>query len=119
MGEDTTCFKVYLIKELNEHPTQDVSANVDNFPRFSEIQVGDIPFTLELAYAFGSLHDIHYEGLPTIEVILTTMEQPYNIIMGITWDPTLTKATVKIFQEYKLVFAWTYQDLKGGTKGTM
>ena len=34
-------------------------------------------------------------------------------IVGYNWDPVLKATTLKIFLEYKDVFAWTYKDLKG------
>ena len=40
-------------------------------------------------------------------------DQPKEIWIGDDWDLVLKVTTLRIFLEYKDVFAWTYKDLKG------
>lgn len=40
-------------------------------------------------------------------------DQPKEIWIGDDWDPMLKATILRIFLEYKDVFAWTYKDLKG------
>lgn len=43
---------------------------------------------------------------------LRTDDHPQNVNLGTCCTPTEKHAYIKLFQEYKDVFAWTYSDLK-------
>ena len=66
-----------------------------------------------LAHIFNEGETIKYNEATLQTMNLGDEAEPKNILVGDNWDPVLKVAIVKIFLEYKDVFAWTYNDLKG------
>ena len=56
---------------------------------------------------------IEYKEAKLETVNLGEEEQPKEIVIGEDWNLVLKAAAIRIFLEYKDVFAWTYKDLKG------
>ena len=55
---------------------------------------------------------MHISSMKYESVNLGTKEDPKNVNLGLGCSPQEKAAFVKLFKEYKDVFAWTYEDLK-------
>ena len=56
---------------------------------------------------------MEYEEAQLQALNLEEGDQPKEIRIGDDWDPVLKAAALRIFLEYKDVFAWMYKELKG------
>lgn len=82
-------------------------------PEYGEYKEGEARVDEAPMHQFEKDKPIKHEESKLKVTNLGTEEAPKNILVGDDWDPVLKATTVKIFLEYKDVFAWTYKDLKG------
>jgi hypothetical protein len=83
---------------------------INNIPK----NVVSLEKLYDLQYKFKKATNCKINSLGMqFEVInLGTSSIPQNINLGKNCSPTEKQAVIKLFKEYKDIFAWTYDDLK-------